>query len=85
MLKKWVIQESADWAVGLPFLCCSCNDSVQTSTQYSPNQLLFGWDIVTPLHLLRSGWEDKEPSLGIPVQDFFRNLQKTLDTVRDIA
>ena len=48
MLAKYVSDHQLDWDLHLPLVMMSYRSSVHTSTQYTPNSLLFGHEV----HLL---------------------------------
>ena len=70
------IELKRDWAEGLLSLLLAARAVVQERTGFSPNDLVFGHKVRTPLSVLGSGLGGTEPpeSLAVHVQDFRRKL-----------
>ena len=65
-----------EWEEGLPWLLLAARAVVQESTGYSPNDLVFGHKVRTPLSVLGSELDRTEPpeNLAEYVQGFRRKL-----------
>lgn len=54
-----------DWEEGLPWLLLAAIEIVQESTEFSPNELVFGHTVRGPLILLHDQVAQPEPSQNI--------------------
>ncbi|XP_053333593.1 uncharacterized protein LOC128507002 [Clarias gariepinus] len=57
ILRKFVSDTGRDWDKWLPFLLFAYREVPQASTDSSPFQLLYGWQVQGPLDLLQKSWE----------------------------
>ncbi|XP_073803355.1 uncharacterized protein isoform X4 [Danio rerio] len=66
MLRKFVTETGQDWDQWLPYLLFAYREVPQSSTGFSPFELLYGRDVRGPLALLKEVWKDspdqKEPN-----------------------
>uniref|UniRef100_A0A8C6U536 Integrase catalytic domain-containing protein n=1 Tax=Neogobius melanostomus TaxID=47308 RepID=A0A8C6U536_9GOBI len=60
MLRKFVSSTGADWDQWLPYLLFTYREVPQSSTGFSPFELLYGRQVRGPLDLLRDYWEQTE-------------------------
>ncbi|KAK7922269.1 hypothetical protein WMY93_009171 [Mugilogobius chulae] len=68
MLQKFVSDTRKDWDRWLPFVLFAYREVPQSSTGFSPFELLYGWDVQGPLDLLSKAWtttESKASEQGI--------------------
>ena len=57
MLKKAATDEGKDWDRVIPYLLFAYREVPQSSTGFSPFELLYGRSVRGPLDVLREGWE----------------------------
>ena len=60
MLKKAAINEGKDWDKVIPYLLFSYREAPQSSTGYSPFELLYGRSVRGPLDVVRDAWQTSE-------------------------
>ncbi len=81
MLKNYTAKSQNDWDEQLPFVMMAYRSSVQSSTGYSPNQMMFGRDVRLPVDLV----------LGVPPEvyetsvEYVQKLQKHIESVHKMA
>lgn len=85
MLRKYVMDFGPDWEKSLPFMIGAYNDTLQESLGFSPNQIVFGRSLNTPLNMLRQQWEGVSALKPMSVVTYFRQLKKTLAAVWESA
>ncbi|KAK0132100.1 Retrovirus-related Pol polyprotein from transposon 412 [Merluccius polli] len=75
LLRTYCVEMTQDWEDGLPWLLLAARTVVQESTGFSPNELVFGHKVRTPLFVL-SDFNSSEPpeSLSTYVLGFRRRL-----------
>lgn len=84
MIRCYVNQRQTNWDAHLAELMFAINSSKQTSTGYSPNYLMYGWD-VEPIHHLR---RDLEGPGDINSTHDYTNATKrrsTLDEIHELV
>lgn len=64
MLQKFVADTGWDWDQWLPFLLFAYREVPQTSTGFSPFELLYNWDVQGPLDLLLKTREAQATDIG---------------------
>ncbi|XP_073672376.1 uncharacterized protein [Paramisgurnus dabryanus] len=76
LLRTYCIEMKREWEDGLPWLMLAARAVVQESTGYSPNELVFGHNVSTPLSVLSGDLDSTEPpkSLSSYVHGFRRRL-----------
>lgn len=76
LLRAYCIEMKREWEDGLPWLLLAAIAVVQESTGFSPNGLVFGHKVRTPLSVLSSDLDSSEPpkSLSSYVYGFRRRL-----------
>ncbi|KAG1928985.1 zinc finger CCHC domain-containing protein [Pimephales promelas] len=85
LVRKWVPQAEfalgdpvvqVDWESGLPWLMMAAREAAQESTGFSPNELVFGHDVRSPLSVLSADWEKSDPPKNVLsyVSDFRRRI-----------
>ena len=57
MLRKVAVEEGKDWDKFLPYLLFAYREVPQSSTGFSPFELLYGRTVRGPLDVLRESWE----------------------------
>jgi len=84
MLRHYVSEEQDDWDCLLPQLYLAYNSSKHPSTGYSPNELLFGRQVVLPLHLVTGLPSNFTPFKG-EACEYVEQLQEKLEKSFHIA
>ena len=71
MLRVYCLQENKEWDEGLPLLMFAVRESVQSSLEFSPFELVFSYTPHGPLKLLKEVWltEDSSESLFTHISD----------------
>ena len=62
MLCKTAVQEGKDWELLLPYILFAYREVPQSSTGFSPFELLYGRDVRGPLDVVKETWEASERS-----------------------
>ena len=62
MLHKTADKEGKDWDRYIPYLLFAYREISQTSTGFSPFELLFGCDVRGPLDVISESWQAQEKS-----------------------
>ncbi|XP_069506791.1 uncharacterized protein [Ambystoma mexicanum] len=82
MMKRVTGPEGKDWDGVIPLILMVLRDTPQSSTGFSPFELLFGRQPRTILDLVKEDWENtKETSLT----EYAEDLKKHLSTLRGLA
>ncbi|XP_058888002.1 uncharacterized protein LOC131738165 isoform X1 [Acipenser ruthenus] len=84
MLRRFVTQEQKHWASLLPYLLFAVREVPQSSTGFSPFELLYGRQPRGILDLLREGWEEHKGSSKNVVK-YVLLLRDRLDLVGRLA
>ena len=76
MLRSYCTELSQDWEEGLPWLLLAIWEVSQTSTGFSPNELVFAHSVWGPLSVLGGDLKPEEPPENVwdYVNDFRRRL-----------
>lgn len=61
MLRSFCVELHSDWEEGLPWLLLAIREVSQESIGFSPNELVFGYDVRGPTPLLADGCSTKSP------------------------
>ncbi|XP_054829456.1 uncharacterized protein LOC129325660 [Eublepharis macularius] len=85
MLRKYVLDFGPDWEKSLPFMIGAYNDTLQESLGFSPNQIVFGRSLNTPLTMLRQQWEGVSELKPMSVVTYFHQLKETLAAIWESA
>jgi transposase InsO family protein len=62
MLRKTAVKEGIDWDKMLPYVLFAYREVPQTSTGFSPFELLYGHQVRGPLDVLKETWQSSEKS-----------------------
>ena len=62
MLRKTAVKEGLDWDKMLPYVLFAYREVPQTSTGFSPFELLYGHEVRGPLDVLKESWQSSEKS-----------------------
>ena len=82
MIKCFIKDDQTDWDENLSCLASAYRASVNETTQFTPNLLMLGREVMIP-HEIIAGTQDPTPtSYGDFVDALRQNLQKAHDTVR---
>ena len=65
MLRKAATKENKDWDKLLPYVLFAYREVPQTSTGFSPFELLYGRSVNGPLDILCQSWEAGEKSMRV--------------------
>ena len=65
LLRSYCTELNRDWEEGLPWLLLAAREVVQSSTGFSPNDLVFGHYVRSPLAVLREDWEVPDPPVNL--------------------
>ena len=60
MLRKTAVKEGLDWDKMLPYVLFAYREVPQTSTGFSPFELLYGYQVRGPLDVLKESWQSSE-------------------------
>lgn len=61
MLRRFVGENGKDWPQWVPFLLFAIREVPQASTGFSPFELLYSWQLMGVLEVLREEWETPNP------------------------
>lgn len=61
LLRSYCTELSHDWEEGLPWLMLAAREVTQESTGFSPNELVFGHTVRSPLAVLQADWKKPPP------------------------
>lgn len=84
MLRKFVSSTGSDWDQWLPYLLFAYREVPQSSTGFSPFELLYGRQVRGPLDLLKDHWEQKETE-GDNVAAYVIKMRERLETMSALA
>ena len=62
MLCKTAVQEGKDWDLLIPYVLFAYREVPQSSTGFSPFELLYGREVKGPLDIVKETWEASERS-----------------------
>lgn len=62
MLRKSAVREGKDWDTLLPYLLFAYREVPQSSTGFSPFELLYGHTVRGPLDVLNESWQSSQTS-----------------------
>ena len=74
MLRQYVNEKQTDWDTHLPLCELAYNSTVQKSTKFTPNMLMFGREFRLPLELILPKPEEND---SINMTSFVQDLTKT--------
>lgn len=84
MLKKTVAEEGKDWDKLLPYLLFAYREVPQSSTGFSPFELMYGRAVRRPVDVLRETWEASERS-NENVVSYILSVQQKLTNMSELA
>lgn len=79
LLRSYCTHMKGDWEDGLPWLLMSAREASQESTGFSPNELVFGHSVRSPMSLLSEDLKNVTPPKNLLnyVSDFRRRLYES--------
>lgn len=79
LLRSFCTHMKADWEDGLPWLLMAAREASQESTGFSPNELVFGHSVRSPMLLLSEDLKGVDPPENVLnyVSDFRRRLYES--------
>ncbi|KAJ1085947.1 hypothetical protein NDU88_006071 [Pleurodeles waltl] len=80
LLRKAINDTVRDWDKKLPLVLYAIRTHIQSSTGYSPFELLFGRQPRTILHMTAEQWEEMEEETKV-ILNYTRELKETLHSV----
>ena len=86
MLRKVAVEEGKDWDKFLPYLLFAYREVPQSSTGFSPFELLYGRTVRGPLDVLRESWEggrQSSESVVSHVLSMREKLEKMAELVQE--
>ncbi|XP_064093832.1 uncharacterized protein LOC135206342 [Macrobrachium nipponense] len=86
MLKKYCLENNAQWDEGVDFLLFAIREAPQESLGFSPFEMLFGRSVRGPLSVIKDEWLSAPSSSQIQsVKQYMSKLQKILCDVRKLV
>lgn len=85
MLRKFVAGSGSDWNQWLPFLMFAYREVPQTSTGFSPFQLLYGHSVRGPMDVLKDAWEGPTPEQGCSELSYVLKMRDKLEQFKELA
>ncbi|MCG8033357.1 MAG: DDE-type integrase/transposase/recombinase, partial [Candidatus Thiodiazotropha taylori] len=82
MLTMFCVKDQKDWDRYLPQVMMAYRSSVHASTKYSPNQMVYGKQILLPMAAVVGQPKEENP---IPMEDYVQNLQEKLTQIHTLA
>ena len=84
MLRKTAVKEGLDWDKMLPYVLFTYREVPQTSTGFSPFELLYGYQVRGPLDVLKESWQSGEKS-DESVISHVLTVRENLEKMREMA
>ena len=84
MLRKTVTDEGKDWDRLLPYVLFAYREVPQSSTGFSPSELLYGRAVRGPLDVLRESWEGEKQS-DESVVSYILSVQEKLAKMSELV
>ena len=81
LLKKVIEDEGRDWDRFIPYVLFAYREVPQTSTGYSPFELVYGREIRGPLDVLKEEWEAREKSKE-NVVSYIMQIRNRMETMQ---
>ena len=82
MIKCFIRDDQTDWDENLSCLASAYRASVHETTQFTPNLLMLGREVMIPHEIIAGTQDLTQTSYGDFVDTLRQNLQKAHDTVR---
>ena len=84
MLKKTIEEEGRDWHKLIPYVLFAYREVPQSTTGFSPFELIYGRDIRGPLDVLKEGWIQDNPEQD-DIVSFVNRVYQRLEDAKEIA
>ena len=84
MLRKTAVKEGMDWDVMLPYLLFAYREVPQSSTGFSPFELLYGHRVRGPLDILNESWQSSKKCEESVVSHVL-SIRSKLEMTKNIA
>ena len=84
MLKKTAIEQGKDWDKPIPYLLFAYREVPQSSTGFSPFELVFGRQVRGPMDVLKESWEAEKKS-DESIVSYILSVQERLEEMADIV
>lgn len=85
MLRKFVSEMGSDWDYWLPYLLFACREVPQSSTGYSPFELLYGRQVRGPLDVLKETWEGDNPVEQANILSYVIRMREKMDFLAEMV
>ena len=80
MLKKFVSDTGRDWDKWLPCLLLAYREVPQSTTGFSPFELMYGWPVPGSLNMLRESWKaNPTASTSTSVSSYVLQMREKLE------
>ncbi|XP_069502965.1 uncharacterized protein [Ambystoma mexicanum] len=84
MIRKTTSPEDKDWDRILPWILMTLRNTPQSSTGFSPFELLFGRPVRSLLDVLKENWEE-QPEQELSLTEYASQLQERIERLRVVA
>ena len=84
MLRKTADEEGKDWDKWVPYLLFAYQEVPQSSTGFSPFELVYGRQVRRPLDVLKESWETSSKS-NESIVSYVLSMQEKLSTMSELA
>ena len=84
MLRKTAVKEGLDWDKMLPYVLFAYREVPQTSTGFSPFELLYGYQVRGPLDVLKESWQSSEKTEESVISHIL-TVRDNLEKMREIT
>jgi hypothetical protein len=88
MAKSFIHEHPTQWDVAIDFYLFAYNSVKSAATGYSPQELVFGRNLRSPLNVIREIWlngEPEQPKLGKDVLSYIAELREQLEAASEAA
>lgn len=85
MLRKFVSETGSDWDQWLPFLLFAYREVPQSSTGFSPFQLLYGHPVRGPMDVLKEAWEGSMSEQRFSELSYVLKMRDKLEHFQELA
>lgn len=85
MLRKFVSDTGADWDQWLPYLMFAYREVPQSSTGFSPFEMLYGRQVRGPLDVLKEAWEGGNAREQTNILSYVLKMREKLDSMTEVV